>query len=174
MSFTLAHSGRKSLNHRQMPVLKVWLFISKPSSSRLHQSPLAVSWSLIPACKLSTLPMVKVLIHEPWSSSGSLLIMWTIPSLVFDTATFLLLVAGVWRRSRHHECSLLTLIARDGILYFGAVVASNTLWTVTGLVLPVRMVDFEHSRPLMCHSSLTLRMSGPCKCKTFDNVVKSV
>ncbi|KAK0430586.1 hypothetical protein EV421DRAFT_1857605 [Armillaria borealis] len=75
-----------------------------------------------------------VLVADP--SIGSLLIMWTIPSLVFDTATFLLLVAGVWRRSRRHECSLLTLIARDGILYFGAIVASNTLWTVTGLVLP--------------------------------------
>lgn len=74
-----------------------------------------------------------VLVADP--SIGSLLIMWTIPCLVFDTATFLLLVAGVWRRSRGHECSLLTLIARDGILYFGAVVASNTLWTVTGLVL---------------------------------------
>ncbi|KAK0235100.1 hypothetical protein EDD85DRAFT_791993 [Armillaria nabsnona] len=45
-------------------------------------------------------------------------------------------LVGVWRRPRRHECSLLTLIARDGILYFGAVVASNTLWTVTGLVLP--------------------------------------
>ncbi|KAK0495714.1 hypothetical protein EDD18DRAFT_1463532 [Armillaria luteobubalina] len=75
-----------------------------------------------------------VLVADP--SIGSLLIMWTIPSLVFDTATFLLLVAGIWRRSRRHECSILTLIARDGILYFVAIVASNTLWTVTGLVLP--------------------------------------
>ncbi|KAK0200671.1 hypothetical protein DFS33DRAFT_1354063 [Desarmillaria ectypa] len=74
-----------------------------------------------------------VLVADP--SIGSLLIMWTIPSLVFDSSTFLLLVAGVWRRSRRHSLSILKVIVRDGVLYFVAVVASNTLWTVTGLVL---------------------------------------
>jgi hypothetical protein len=74
--------------------------------------------------------------------SGHLLVLWTAPTLVLDTAIISLLLFSLARRSQYNErSSLYDLILTDGILYFVVVFASNLAWTVTGLVLPVRRLS---------------------------------
>jgi len=79
-----------------------------------------------------------ILVADP--KIGGLSIFFVVPSLVFDTSTIVLLLAGLIRRARFNKHSpILKLLARDGILYFALVFASNTAWTVTGLTLATDM-----------------------------------
>jgi len=76
-----------------------------------------------------------ILVADP--KIGALLIMWTVPSLVFDTITISLIVYGVWEDSRAGSHMPLPLrILQDGLLYFLVNFASTLVWTILGLTLP--------------------------------------
>lgn len=76
-----------------------------------------------------------ILVADP--SIGALLVMWTIPTLVFDVVILTLLVIGLWKRAKlYPDLPLIRLIIRDGVLFFSVNFASTLLWTLLGLVLP--------------------------------------
>lgn len=56
--------------------------------------------------------------------------LFVIPAIVFDTIVGGLLTLGLYRRSGSYQAQmpLMTLVLRDGLLYFIVVFASNILW----------------------------------------------
>ncbi|KAJ8501502.1 hypothetical protein ONZ45_g12127 [Pleurotus djamor] len=75
-----------------------------------------------------------VLVADP--SLGSLDILFVVPSIVFDTVIFIMLMVALVKRARESPLSMmLRIILRDGILYFVVVVLLNAAWTGTGLGL---------------------------------------
>ncbi|KAJ8501501.1 hypothetical protein ONZ45_g12129 [Pleurotus djamor] len=67
---------------------------------------------------------------------GSLNILFVVPSIVFDTTIFVMLMVALVKKARDHPLSMmLQIILRDGILYFVVVFMLNSAWTGTGLGL---------------------------------------
>lgn len=62
--------------------------------------------------------------------------LFVLPAVVFDTIVAAFLTFGLyWKSSHRPSISLISLIIRDGILYFVIIFLSNVAWVVVHLIL---------------------------------------